>query len=365
MSIYKRKYLSGTVLWYFKFQPPGATRGTLPIRGFGFATKREAEDAEAQRRIEEQQKYDLAKAGSGVAAALPKTLSMLLEEFMRQHAEEKLAPKTVERYREQLACLDPELLKMPLADITPLHLSREWGRLLKSGGHTRRHKTPRPLSAKTVRNIAGVLSSAFARAIKWGLLATNPVASSEPPVPKKHEGMALIPSEQMRLIKSATGPWCLPMFLEMSAATGARRGEVLALRWSDIQQGREVVIARSLTQTRQVLKFKGTKTERPRRVELPESVLMPLEAHRQQQEKFRQQFGPDYRTDLDLIFANPDGTPVGPIRFPPRYPCFVGVWVCPRVPAYIRCATRTDRSCWRMAWIWRRCRSGWATHRCA
>ena len=93
MSVYKRKYLSGTVLWYFKFQRPGATRGTLPIRGFGFATKREAEDAEAQRRTEEQQKHDLDKAGSGVAAALPKTLSMLLDEFMRQHAEEKLAPR--------------------------------------------------------------------------------------------------------------------------------------------------------------------------------------------------------------------------------------------------------------------------------
>jgi hypothetical protein len=110
---------------------------TLPIRQFGFATKQEAVDAEAQRRIEEQKKYDLAKAGSGVAAALPTTLAMLLEEFMRQHAQEKLAPKTVERYGEQLACLDPELLAMPLAGITPLHLSREWARLLKSGGHTR------------------------------------------------------------------------------------------------------------------------------------------------------------------------------------------------------------------------------------
>src|SRR5687767_1136841 len=92
MPVYKRKYISGTVLWFFKFSPPGAARGSLPVRQFGFATKREAEDAEAQRRIEEQQKYDLVKAGSGVAAALPKTLSMLLGEFMRQHAEEKLAP---------------------------------------------------------------------------------------------------------------------------------------------------------------------------------------------------------------------------------------------------------------------------------
>jgi integrase len=311
MSVYKRKYLSGTVLWYFKFQPPGAVRGTLPVRGFGFATKREAEDAEAQRRIDEQQKHDLAKAGSGVAAVLPKTLSMLLDEFMRQHAEEKLAPKTIERYREQLASLDRELLKMPLPDIKPLHLSREWGRLLKSGGHTRRDKTPRPLSAKTVRNIAGVLSSAFTRAIKWGLLATNPVSSSEPPIPKKREGLALIPAEQILLVKSAAGPWCLPMFLEISAATGARRGEVLALRWSDLR-GSELTIARSLTQTKQVLEFKGTKTEKPRRIALPESVLAPMATHRKRQDEFRQQFGPDYRSDLDLIFANPDGTPLKP-----------------------------------------------------
>jgi hypothetical protein len=168
MAVYKRKYDSGTVLWYFKFQPPGAARGSLPIRQFGFATKREAEDAEANRRIEEQQKFDLAKAGSGVASAPPKTLSMLLDEFFRQHVEKKLAPKTMERYHEQAKYLDPELLAMPLAGITPLHLNREWNRLLQNGGHTRRHKTKRPLSAKSVRSIAGVVSSAFHRAVKWG-----------------------------------------------------------------------------------------------------------------------------------------------------------------------------------------------------
>jgi hypothetical protein len=71
MPVYKRKYISGTVLWFYKFSPPGAQRGTLPVREFGFATKQEAVDAEAVRRIDEQQKYDLAKAGSCVAAALP------------------------------------------------------------------------------------------------------------------------------------------------------------------------------------------------------------------------------------------------------------------------------------------------------
>lgn len=268
-------------------------------------------DAEAQRRVEEQQKYDLAKSGSVVVAEIPKMLSMLFQEFLHQHAEEKLAPKTVERYREQLAYLDPELLKMPLADITPLHFSREWARLLKSGGHRRRDKTARPLSKKTVRSIAGAVSSAFSRAIKWGLASRNPVTASEPPVPKKHRGIALTPEQQDLLIRSATGPWCLPILLETAAATGARRGELLALRWSDIEDGR-AMIAKSLTQTKQGLEFKGTKNERVGTVSIPERTLSALESHRRRQDQFRHQFGSDYRTDLNLIFANPDGSPLKP-----------------------------------------------------
>ena len=82
MPVYKRRYASGTILWYFKFQAPGAKRGTLPVREFGFGTKQEAIDAEAARRIEEQKKFELAKAGAGVAAAPPRTLSMLMDEFL-------------------------------------------------------------------------------------------------------------------------------------------------------------------------------------------------------------------------------------------------------------------------------------------
>jgi integrase len=313
MPVYKRKYTSGKTAWYYKFQAPGATRlHAVIIREHGFATKGEATDAATKRRAEELQKYELAKAGAaGVAAKLPTTLSMLLQEFFRQHADEKLAPKTIERYHEMAASLAPELLAMPLDEIAPLHLSREWARLLKSGGHYRRTKEVRPLSAKTVRNIAGVVSSAFGRAVRWGLVTTNPVTNSEPPVPKKRIKMALLPSEQTVLIDSAAGPWFLPMFLDLCAATGARRGEILALRWADIQ-GDYAAVERSLTQTNHGIEFKGTKTDNPRRIELPPSVLTHLERHRKRQDEFRQQFGPDYRADLDLIFANPDGTPLKP-----------------------------------------------------
>jgi len=312
MPVHKRKYRSGGVVWYYLFDLPGSTREERDrISDSGFATKREAEDAEAIRRADEQRKRELARVGASVTTAVPKTLSMLLEEFFRQHVDEKLAPKTIERYHEQAAYLHQDLLAMPIAEITPLHLSREWARLLKCGGHTRKDHTQRPMAGKTVRNIAGVVSSAFSRAIRWGLIATNPVTNSEPPRVRKHLGVALTPAQQSTVLESASGPWCIRTFLEVVAATGCRRGEVLALRWSDIVDGR-ATIARSLTQTREVLKFKSTKSGEPRTVKIPSSALAALEVHRRLQDEFRRKFGSDYRPDLDLIFANPDGTPLKP-----------------------------------------------------
>ena len=258
MAVLKRKR-RGKIDWYFKFDLPGATRESRRIiRAFGFGTRQEAVAAEATRRIDEQKKAEMAKAGAGVDAPVPKTLATLLDEFFRQHAVEHLAPKTVERYREQARYLSTELLAKPIAEITPLHLNREWARLLKGGGHTRKTKTPRPMSAKTVRNIAGVVSSAFSRAIKWGLATVNPVTNSEPPKVKKHHGIAFTPAQQRMLIAAATSPWCLRTYLEMVAATGCRRGEMLALRWSDIQDGR-AMIARSLTQTGICSNLRGRK----------------------------------------------------------------------------------------------------------
>lgn len=169
MSVHKRKEYRSGGIWYYAFNAPGSTREKRRrVKESGFATKQEAIEAEAARRIEEQKKYEMAKAGARTAAEVPKTLATLLQEFLRQHVEEKLAPKTIERYHELAACLAPELLAMSLAEITPLHLNREWTRLLKSGGHHRRTKKARSLSAKTVRNIAGVVSSAFGQGDQMG-----------------------------------------------------------------------------------------------------------------------------------------------------------------------------------------------------
>ena len=316
MAVRKRKNASGKIVWFYRFNAPGSTRDNrIEIREFGYATKQEALDAEAKRRVSEQKKFEMAQIGSVVVGAIPTTLAGLLDEFFRQHADEKLAGKTTERYKEHVTYLSKELLAMPIDAVTPLHLNREWTRLLKCGGHTRagkdRPSQPRPMSPKTVRSVAGVVSSAFSRAIRWGLVTHNPVTNSEPPIPRKLPKVALTVAEQDTLIRAATGPWCMATFIEVTAALGARRGEVLALRWSDVANGR-ATIARSLSQTRTGLEFKGTKSERPRTVTLTSDALAALEAHRKQQDAFRQQHGPAYHADLDLIFTAPDGSPLLP-----------------------------------------------------
>jgi integrase len=67
-----------------------------------------------------------------------------------------------------------------------------------------------------------------------------------------------------------------------------------------------------LSQTRKGLTFKNTKEENILVIGLPPSALAALEAHRKRQDRFRAEFGPDYRHELDLIFAEPDGTPLKP-----------------------------------------------------
>jgi integrase len=305
MSIHKLKLKRKRVSWYYLFSAPGSTRTDRhQIKQGGFSTKQEAIDAEATRRLE------IANEAETTPGATPKTLGAVIKEWLKDRGP-TLSPKTATRYAELAEYLSPEVAALPVAEVTPLHLHREWKRLNESGGHQRKTKEPRPLSAKTVRHVAGVVSSAYGWAILFGLAPNNPVTHSNPPQRAKHAGIALSPTQQQLVIGSAGGPWCLGVFLEVCAGLGARRGEVLALRWSDID-GEYAIIRRSLCQADGALYFKGTKTGRERRIEIPARTIQALEAHRGHQAEYRAQFGASYRTDLDLIFAAPDGETLKP-----------------------------------------------------
>jgi len=315
MPVFKREYPSGAIKWSYKFNGPGATRADpRTCTETGFDTKKEAQSAEAQRRIEVQKQFEAEQATASKPKEIQRTLRDLLLEFCAWGEKgERLSPTTTERYRRFIPYVHESLMEMLIHDLTPYHFNREWDRLEESGGHHRRTKKSRPLSKKTVRHIAGFVSAAFNRGIKWQIPnLTNPVTHSEPPKPPKRYGQALTVEQQEVTIGMASGPWCISAYLNVQAGTGARRGEGLALRWSDIEDGDQIWIRRNLVQAGDKLSFKSTKEGEERLIALAPETVIVLEKHRAEQDKYKAQFGKDYKHDLDLIFAHEDGSPFRP-----------------------------------------------------
>lgn len=319
MSVHKRTSKGGHVSWRYVFDLPGSTRNNrVCARAGGFPTKKAARDAEDARKIEERVRAEAAElAATEAAKPRPATLQDAIAAFLAGYAAKHLAPKTVERYRQMAPYLAPALLDMPLRDVTPLILSQEWERLLERGGRARTTHAARPLSAKTVRNICGLVSAVYGKAILWGLADRNPAEHSDPPRVRRTEMItALSPQQQATIILAATAPWPIGLFLELAAATGARRGEILALRWSDLELvdgGAVVSIARSLCQTKAGLEFKEPKKSSSiRRIMLAGPAVQKLEAWRAEQDLWRERYARDYLSDMDLIICSTDGSPLHP-----------------------------------------------------
>lgn len=264
----------------------------------GFPSKRAAADALRQHLVELGER---AAAAPGAAATLGQILRLFLESAAR-----RLSPKTIERYRTMVPYFDEGLLDTPVSEISTLMLEREYWRLREKGGHHRRTGEPRPLSAKTVRHMAGLVSAALNDAVRLGFLRSSPAAAVKLPPLENTERRSLNHRELECYFAAAAGHWMEPI-LRLAAATGARRGELLALTWSDcnLEQG-ILTISKSLEQTRAGLRVKETKTRQVRRIRIGPSAVQVLLEQRARNQEWRQAMGPDYR-DQGLVFAGPDG----------------------------------------------------------
>jgi integrase len=153
-----------------------------------------------------------------------------------------------------------------------------------------------------------LLQKALSQAVRWQLLARNPASAVEPPRPQRQQMRALDETETATLLKLVEDTRLyMPTLLAITG--GFRRGEILALRWQDVdlQTGR-AVISRSLEDTKESVRVKSPKTERGRRtVVLPGFTLDALRTHRAQQAARRLAAGPAY-DDNDLICAREDGS---------------------------------------------------------
>jgi integrase len=146
----------------------------------------------------------------------------------------------------------------------------------------------RGLSDASVRRHHSLLHAALGRAVKWGLVSSNQADRATSPRPVRSTATAPSSSEVQRLLAGAEAhnP-SLAAAIAPAAVTGARRGELCALRWSDIDwTGRTLRIARSLTVVGSLVAEGPTKTHQRRDVAVGE-VLGAFLATRQEQQKTR------------------------------------------------------------------------------
>ncbi|MGZ8408681.1 MAG: tyrosine-type recombinase/integrase [Hyphomicrobium sp.] len=160
------------------------------------------------------------------------------------------------------------------------------------------------LGQRTVRHIIATLSTALRQAVGWGLLRENPVGRIKLPAMEHQPARALDDDEVSSLLEASEGS-ALRTPILLAFGTGMRRGELLALRWSDMDfEAGVVTVARALEQSKAGLRFKSPKTRAGRRkVRLPTSVVAALKAHRLAQAEWRLRLGLG-RDDVDLIFPN-------------------------------------------------------------
>lgn len=298
--IFKRELASGSITWGYVIDVGKGPDGKRQqIQKTGFARKTDAQNALRQR-LTEKDEGELVKPD-------PTTFAEFLKEWFAEHADRNCTPKTVERYHQLAAYALPHIGATKLQELSALTLERVFNRLKDSGGWNRKAKAARPLSAKTVRHIAGLVHVALDTAIRWKLLKVNPVDGCQLPKVPKREGKAL-DAAQLRAFMEATRTHGVYEVVKLAAATGCRRGELLALTWADVDfVARILRVSKSLEQTKHALRVKPTKTEKPREISLPRSAIEVLRVHRSQQSENRRLFGSDYRDDLNLIFATPEG----------------------------------------------------------
>lgn len=235
------------------------------------------------------------------------TVAEYFRAWMRD--EHSLSAKTRERYGQLIEQqLIPHLGSTLLQKLKPSQVRTWHSTLLRSGG-----KDGRPLSARTVGHAHRVLHRGLERAVEAETLARNAAHAISPPKVEAAEVQALTAGQMATILTKLEGHPLHPV-AAVALGSGMRRGEMLAIRWDDVDLAAGVIrVERSLEETAAGLRFKPPKTRHGKRsISVPESTVEVLKAHRTRQIEVRLQLGLGKHEPGALVFCMPDGSPMSP-----------------------------------------------------
>lgn len=253
------------------------------------------------------------EASEGVGFDVECKLGCWLEEWLALCSLRGLRQTTIEGYRRILDLyVAPSLRESPLGDIRPRQLNALYAQLLTSG---RRYGTG-GLSARTVRFLHTVLNRALADAVRHGVLDRNPAASADPPSRRASRAPVFrtwTPAELREFLAATkSDPW-YPA-LHLAASTGLRRGELLGLRWGDLDlDAADLQVVQCIVQLGWKAQVSEPKTPSSRRrVALDRQTVEVLRGHLRASEAS----APDGTCEATaLVFPGPAGQPMNPDLF--------------------------------------------------
>ncbi|MDF9408280.1 MAG: putative prophage phiRv2 integrase [Pelotomaculum sp. PtaB.Bin013] len=209
-----------------------------------FSGKKEAEKWLAKTIVE-------INKGTYVEPAKTSVREWLLD-WLKSYGKQNLAPTTYQGYKIIIEKhLIPELGAIPLRDLKPKHIRDYYQKALDGGRVDGKKALGKSLSPTTVSQHHRVLREALQHALELEMIARNPADAVKPPKKVKHEIKFLPVEDANKIIDLFKGTYMfIPVFLAVT--TGARRAEILALTWDDVDLKKGIInIRRGLYVTKE------------------------------------------------------------------------------------------------------------------
>ncbi len=212
----------------------------------------------------------------------------------------KVRQSTWERYDDLLRLhATPYIGHLYMTGLGPQHLDDLYRDRQQSG-----------LSPATVQRLHRVISQALDQAARWGVVPRNVATLVDPPRATRHEMKTYSPEHAHTLLQAVSGDPLEALYV-LALSTLARKGELRALRWSEVDlEGRVIRIIATIQETREGPVFGPPKTRKSRRpILFTKRVQEILRRHRVAQIAERFRVGEAWH-DLDLVFPNKIGEPL-------------------------------------------------------